>query len=80
MDIIDIDGIIGKMPAIKSFDSLKLNAEVRDCMKEAIGQALVLASEKATISKAQKMPDGTWKVGVKRVDKQSILDIKLLIK
>lgn len=69
MDSIDLDAII--------FDNLKDNSPstVRECMKDAIHQALVLASEKASAYIDGQIGDFTASV-----NKQSILDVEKLVK
>lgn len=80
MDKIDLDAIISsiKMPVTGRCLNDRLNNDkvniiaIKNCMKEAIHQALVLASEKAQITKV-----GRYLVAI--VDKQSILDVEILI-
>lgn len=73
MDKIDLDGIINKNWSATQVSSDIV--ELRDCMKEAIDQALVLASDRA---KAEGTVDEDHNV-VAWVEKQSILDIRKLI-
>lgn len=78
MNTMDLDAIARKHIEAKPYYNKYMIAKL--CMREAVHEALVLASENAAISKAQKMPNGTWEIGVKRINKQSILDIEKLIK
>lgn len=79
MDKIDLDAIITNVKRI-SFDNgnASTDTQVRIMMKEAIRQALVLASEKATIYTETFSSPHTheWE---KRIDKQSILDVNDLV-
>lgn len=61
-------------PKLRSLTGI-IRGELRFCMKEAIHQALVLASEKATAKEKHGLA-GIWF----EVDKQSILDVEKLIK
>lgn len=75
---IDLDGIrksIAKLPGNRG------EGEFTDaCMKEAIRQALVLASEKAKVRKTYKEENSKIKCLCKHgVDKQSILDVNDLV-
>ena len=72
MNKIDLDYIISQMPRINIFsNNSSVREEVKRGMKEAIHQALVLASEVAPIYDEQ---------GEVTQDKQSILDVEKLIK
>jgi hypothetical protein len=77
MDQIDLDAIISKMEDEREDYDLS-NDFMKVCMKEAIHQALVLASEKATATAILTHYDHNSYIGV--VDKQSILDVEKLIK
>jgi len=76
-DKIDLDAIISDELMI-SIKDIKLGQidlmfdQAKRCMKEAIHQSLVLASENATVD----ISEGGSDIGV---DKQSILDIEKLI-
>lgn len=72
MDKIDLDVIIDQDAIAKHMDVIDKSA-TRECMKEAIHEALVLASEKAKVKWYPE--DGT----MQGVDKQSILDVEKLI-
>jgi hypothetical protein len=76
MDKIDLDAIMDSKNVDEngfSYDTVKW------LMKETARQALVLASEKAVITRELRMPDGSFRIGTKRVSKQSILDVEKLI-
>lgn len=92
MDKIDLDAIIKHMEDIREEFTLD-NSFVKVCMKEAIHQALVLASEKATIQQINPHTREVQYEGLESyyfnnpngpdeeitVYKQSILDIETLI-
>lgn len=76
MDKIDLDAILQQEYKL---DGPIFSDRIKRCMKEAIHQALVLASENATIK-------GEYKIAIEgngftehTVDKQSILDVEKLI-
>lgn len=71
MDKIDLDAIIDKVrqPHPGRWDSITVNEmAAKECMKEAIHQALVLASEQAWYSYENQ-----------EINKQSILDVEKLV-
>jgi hypothetical protein len=82
MDKIDLDAIINAHPKFGLFNPTgTIGEDIRAMLKEAIHQALVLASEKAQVYYAKHdstTQPGTISITVK-VDKQSILDVEKLI-
>lgn len=85
-DKIDLDAIINKIVPIlmlpdddkdEEQDKASIRRQVRDMMKEAIHQALVLASEKATTKRVYRKRSLVWYDVV--VDKGSILAVNDLI-
>lgn len=75
MDKIDLDAIYTKIMGGNT--STTYPSRVKDMMKEAIHQALVLASEKAITDGIPTDICGTWEIT--GVNKQSILDVENLI-
>ncbi len=75
-DKIDLDAIIKKAENERE-EWLLDDSFMKLCMKEAIHQTLVLASEKAVAGCIHDHRDGGGMIAV--VDKQSILDVDKLI-
>lgn len=87
MDKIDLDYIISDhcgQPFMEEEGSMVVLAEgVKDALKEAMRQVLVLASEKAKVEDKGRYAENffgntTWRSNYV-VDKQSILDVEKLI-
>lgn len=75
MDKIDLDAIINNFKNTSRIEEPYTNSDFKKCMKEAIHQALVLASENA-VAKENPADYGSGDIWV---DKQSILDVEKLI-
>lgn len=78
MDKIDLDAMANKMVDDYHYLLPAIQQSIQSYAKEAIRQALVLASEKATIYTETFSSPHTheWE---KRIDKQSILDVNDLV-